>query len=88
MKRYIVILLFSIIIAMPVWIRAVSLRPWQPLTKMVLITAMVLFSTGFSIYVFLKPYVNPSVFTVWVGNIALALYFVVVMVSAYFSWPR
>jgi hypothetical protein len=88
MNKYLVNFLLVVILTMPVWITGVSIRPWKPTIKVVLITLMVLLSTGFSIYVLLKPLANPSVFTVLASRIAIALYYVAVLISAFFAWRR
>lgn len=87
MTKFIVQLLLSFVIAMPVWIYGVSVRHWRQLLKKIVITAMTLTSTCFTIYLILKPPVNPTTFSIWVTNISIALYFFACIISAYFSWP-
>ncbi len=84
-QRLLLVFLLANILSIPVWIRAVAIRSWQPLTKKISIVVMVAISAGFSVYAFLQPSVPSSL--AWLGPVAVALYFIATMVSAYFSWP-
>jgi hypothetical protein len=76
---------FTIILSTPVWIHAVSAKAWKSLTKKITISIMVLFFASFSLYGLLRP-VTGSLS--WIGQVAIVLYLIAVVVTAYFSWPR
>jgi hypothetical protein len=87
MNRLLIILALAFLL-MPFWVSSVSVRSWPILTKKIVIATMVSISLIFSIYVFSKTYASPTLLSVVAGRVAVAVYFIVVAISAYFSWPR
>jgi hypothetical protein len=56
--------------------------------KKVSIGLMVIISTGFTIYGYLRPQQAGTSSLSWIGFVALGLYFIASVISAYFNWPR
>jgi len=89
MKILPLMLFFILTLSIPVWIKAVSIRRLQLSTKKILISAMVLYSMGFSIYALLRvDYENSTDLSIWVGNASIIVWSIFVLAAANFSWPR
>lgn len=88
MQRIFITIIFSFFIGIPMWIRAISFKHWQPFVRMVIIAILCLFSIGFCIYLVVNTSEELSAFAVWLRNIVLMVYLIAVIVSTFFSWPR
>jgi hypothetical protein len=84
--RLLVTSFFVFIFLIPVWVRAISIRRWQSSVKKISIIALVIISAGVTIYGFLRPQAGTSSLS-WIGYVALVLYFIASVISAYFNWP-
>jgi hypothetical protein len=80
--------LIGVILLSPGWIWMISTKTWRPLTKKVLISILAIISVGVAIFGFLRPQHAGTSSLSWLGFVALALYPIASVISAYFNWPR
>lgn len=88
MKRSLLSIIVFFFIGIPIWIRAISFKRWQPFVRMVVIAVLCLFSIGFYIYLVINTLDKLTNFSVWFTYIVLVGHLIAVIISAYFSWPR
>jgi heme/copper-type cytochrome/quinol oxidase subunit 4 len=86
MNNLLLAIWFGLIFLSPMWIHVVSGKHWKPSTKKICIVAMVIISAGATIYGFLRSQTDSS--PLWIWHAFLILFFVAVVLSAYFNWPR
>ena len=85
-KHFLLIFGLWMIYLIPAWVYRIPDTPWPPPAKKATITAMALISTGFSIYVILKP--AKSVATAWIGNTVTFMYWGITILTARSAWRK
>lgn len=89
MKNLLFAFLLTTILSIPVLLRAIPERSWTLSAKKHSILLMTLFALGFIVYVLLtRREDQSSALTIWAGNVALFIYLLATLASAYVSWPK
>ncbi len=85
--QFITILIFSVVLLMPFWIRAISRAPVSTRSRRWIMMGMVSVSIVFTAYALFRP--HPSHLpTQIIGTILCILYLLVVLGTCFMSWPR
>jgi len=77
---------FLSVVLMPMWIQWIRRASWPLVIKKLVIVAMALVSTLFTVGVISRP--NPYPATRIAGTIAILLYLTLVLVITYYTWRR
>jgi hypothetical protein len=88
MINNIIVVFFTAILTIPVWIRVVSLGSWHPNIIKTLIIGLVMIAISVVIYAFLQPVVNPTPARYALIVLSFLLYISAVLFSAYKHWPN
>lgn len=85
--QFFTILLYSFILLIPLWIRAVSRASIPVITRRWIIVGMVIISIASTLYAVFRPH-SPHLPTIIIGSILSITYLLIVLGTCFMSWPR